>query len=29
MATLYFLGAVISAGLFVYLVIAMLQPEKF
>jgi K+-transporting ATPase KdpF subunit len=29
MATLYLLGAVISAGLFVYLVIAMLQPEKF
>jgi len=29
MATLYLLGAVISAGLFVYLVVAMLQPEKF
>jgi K+-transporting ATPase KdpF subunit len=29
MGALYLAGAVISAALFVYLVIAMLQPEKF
>lgn len=26
---LYLVGAVISAGLFIYLVFAMLKPEKF
>jgi K+-transporting ATPase KdpF subunit len=29
MPTLYVVGALISAGLFVYLLYAMLQPEKF
>jgi K+-transporting ATPase KdpF subunit len=29
MGILYLVGAVISAALFVYLVIAMLQPERF
>ena len=29
MSPLYLVGAVLSAGLFVYLLVAMLQPEKF
>ena len=29
MTWLYILGAVVSVGLLVYLVIALLQPEKF
>ena len=29
MATIYIVGAVVSAGLFVYLMFAMLKPEKF
>jgi K+-transporting ATPase KdpF subunit len=29
MGILYLVGAVISVALFIYLVIAMLQPEKF
>ncbi len=29
MGALYLIGGVISAGLFVYLVFAMLAPEKF
>jgi K+-transporting ATPase KdpF subunit len=29
MATLHVVGAVLSAGLFVYLMVAMLKPEKF
>lgn len=29
MTWLYVLGAVVSAGLLVYLVVALLQPEKF
>ncbi len=29
MPLLYILGAVISAGLFVYLLVAMLKPESF
>jgi K+-transporting ATPase KdpF subunit len=29
MTWLYVLGAFVSAGLLVYLVIALLQPEKF
>ena len=29
MGIMYLVGAVISAGLFVYLVFAMLTPEKF
>jgi K+-transporting ATPase KdpF subunit len=29
MGILYVVGAVISVALFVYLVIAMLQPERF
>lgn len=29
MGILYLFGAAISVGLFVYLVIAMLQPERF
>jgi len=29
MTWLYVLGGVVSAGLLVYLVVALLQPEKF
>lgn len=29
MSPLYVVGAVLSAGLFVYLMVAMLKPEKF
>lgn len=29
MGALYLVGAVLSVGLFVYLLVAMLQPEKF
>ena len=29
MTIMYFVGAAISAGLFVYLVFAMLTPERF
>jgi K+-transporting ATPase KdpF subunit len=29
MGSLYIIGAVLSAGLFVYLLVAMLKPEKF
>lgn len=29
MSPLYLVGAVLSAGLFVYLMVAMLKPEKF
>ena len=29
MTWLYVLGSVVSAGLLVYLVVALLQPEKF
>jgi K+-transporting ATPase KdpF subunit len=29
MPILYVVGALLSAGLFVYLVVAMLKPEKF
>ena len=29
MTWLYVLGAVVSVGLLVYLVVALLQPEKF
>ena len=29
MAVMYLVGAVLSAGLFVYLVVAMLAPERF
>lgn len=29
MSTLYLTGVLVSAGLFVYLVVALLAPEKF
>jgi K+-transporting ATPase KdpF subunit len=29
MAIMYLIGAAVSAGLFVYLVVAMLAPERF
>jgi K+-transporting ATPase KdpF subunit len=29
MSTLYVVGAIVAAGLFVYLVVAMLKPEWF
>ncbi len=29
MSAIHLVGAIISAGLFVYLTIAMLKPEKF
>jgi K+-transporting ATPase KdpF subunit len=29
MDVLYIMGASLSAGLFVYLIVAMLRPEKF